>query len=280
MYFREMRLPALAFAAIGASGAAIFLLTQNSLLSLLFALSLTAGAACYLGRKWHRDTARRLEVLQVSMEHQTAVTTLSAFLGGSPILWSEWAIAPESLCLILYLAQCLNVRKVLELGSGISTLFLAKQMQQCANGIINSFDHELRWAMITNQNLTERGLGSIASVRVAPLVEVQVNGDRRSWYCLPKFPWGTIYDLILVDGPPSSSTDPLARLPALPQLRHVMGENTLLILDDADREWESEVIKCWQRGFPELKFKRVSTPRGMLIVTKSATELVDLLLPR
>jgi hypothetical protein len=108
------------------------------------------------------------------------------------------------------------------------------------------------------------------------LQKLQVNGRDQSWYSLPSFPLETVYDLILVDGPPSSSTDPLARLPALHQLHQLIGERTVPILDDANREWETEVARRWQQDFPELKFKKLSTGRGLLVVAKYP-DIFDLL---
>jgi hypothetical protein len=97
---RNLRLAASAFATVGVSGEAAFLLTQNSLWSVLFALSIAAGLSCYFGRKWYREIIRSLEAscrsievsLEATREHQTAVTALSGF----------WVCKPGVLVLLGY----------------------------------------------------------------------------------------------------------------------------------------------------------------------------------
>jgi predicted O-methyltransferase YrrM len=234
--------------------------------SVLITSACLAALATAFSRKWHREILVRIEA---QTEHLQAVSALSAALDGAPVYWSRYAFAPESLCLILYIVQSLRIRTVLELGSGISTLAIAKQLKARGLGRIDSFDHNQRWCEISLQTLADHGLETASQVGTAPLTTVQVAGEAFQWYQLPKFVDGASYDLILVDGPPSSSTNPLARLPALYELHHLMSEKSVLIMDDADREWETAVGNRWQQDFPDMHFRKVRIGRGLLVGSTS-----------
>jgi len=63
---------------------------------------------------------------------------------------------------------------------------------------------------------------------------------------------GPITDLLIIDGPPNG-TQHLARYPALPILFHLLSEDVAVLLDDAFRVDEREIVKLWQKefgGFP------------------------------
>lgn len=235
--------------------------------------SIGFGIALSFGRKWYRIIMCRVEQ---HTEHLKAVTVLSGMMDGPPVYWSPHAVAPETLCLILHLLHCLRARRILELGSGISTLFIAKLLKDSGSGTIHSFDHDKRWADVTAAGLQERGLGHVAHVTVAPLEKIDVRGEIFTWYCLPNFEPGETVDFIIVDGPPAWQGDDLARLPALYQLRGAMNANTVVVLDDANRGWETEVARRWRRDFPDLRFQKIDVGRGLLVVSES-TMVFDLL---
>jgi hypothetical protein len=62
---------------------------------------------------------------------------------------------------------------------------------------------------------------------------------------------GYTYDLLLVDGPPAwMPGHELARLPALPVLARYSAASSTVVLDDADREGEREIVRAWERDSP------------------------------
>lgn len=232
-----------------------------------------AGIGAGVGRRWHHE---RLGEQRRHAESLKAMISLSALSDGRFTYWSPHAVAPETLELIIHLAQSLRARRVLELGSGVSTVFLARALaSHDGEGRVDSFDHQERWANTVRGALCERTLSHVASVRVAPLSGgVQVGAEVLPWYELPDL--APAYDLIVVDGPPSWTGDGGARLPALYRLKPWMKGKTVLLLDDANRGWETEVARQWRRDFPDLHFRTVDVGRGLLVVSASA-EVFDLL---
>lgn len=101
-------------------------------------------------------------------------------------------------------------------------------------------------------------------------------GRRAPWYDLSAVDRQARYDLILVDGPPAWKGDPLARLPALYELRSQLSDKGVLLLDDAARPGESEIARQWQRDCPDLHFRKVEIGRGLLAVsvTKAALDIL------
>jgi predicted O-methyltransferase YrrM len=270
---RNLALGAMGFAAILCAGAAGYAVSGSGSVAILAAVAVGFASVLALGRKWYRELLRSE---RCQTEHLRAVTVLSNALSGPAVYWSAEALAPESLHLILHLARCLRVRKVLELGSGISTLYIANLLKSLGGGTVDSFDHEERWARQTEANLVDHALRDSARIGVAPLVATDMRSESVLWYGLPPFPAGPPYDLIIVDGPPASPARPHARLPALYKLRHVMGDRTVLVLDDVNRDWEAEVASRWERDFPDLRFRRLGVGEGLLIVSQSS-EVFDLL---
>ena len=72
--------------------------------------------------------------------------------------------------------------------------------------------------------------------------------------------------MLLVDGP-VGALGPQARYPALPLLRERLLPGAVVLLDDADRPEEQEVLARWQADWPELS-------SAMLRLEKGAARLV------
>jgi predicted O-methyltransferase YrrM len=226
-----------------------------------------------LNRRWYRQIITRID-LQAT--HVRGAVGIAATAGDLPIFWSEHAIAPETLVLIQHTISSLSATRVLELGSGVSTLLIAKSFRRAGEGHVLSFDDDERWASLTNTSLKREKLEAFAEVRVAPLVDITSGGRQASWYNLADLDDSARFDLIIVDGPPAWRGDSLARLPALYELRRHLSDNGLLVLDDAARGGETEIARQWQRDFPDLHFRMVGVGRGLFVASVQRSSL-DLL---
>lgn len=262
--------------------AAIATMIPGALLTALGAptspvLIVTAGAAVaavvFLNRRWYRRVIARLDS---QTAHLRGVIGFAAASADMPVFWSEHAIAPETLAVIQHMTASLNARRVLELGSGLSTVLLAKSFQRSGSGHILSYDDDPRWATLTKKTVEREGLASIAEIRVAPLVEVDAGGRKAAWYDLSGLDKAERFDLVVVDGPPSWKGDRLARLPALYQLAKHLADAGVLVLDDAARPGEQAIAHQWQRDFPDMHFRMVDVGRGLFVASRELSAL-DLL---
>jgi predicted O-methyltransferase YrrM len=258
-------LPGFLLAAFGAPGS----------VSAIVSIGCGAGIVVAFGRRWHRQAVARTQ--QQTMHLRSAIG-IAATAGGIPTYWTEHSITPETLTQIQQLIVALGMRQVLELGSGLSTLLIAHAFRRAGGGRVLSLDDDARWAAQTTATLEREGLAAFAEVRVAPLKDMTAGGRTSSWYDLASIGAEARFDLVIVDGPPAWKGDPLARLPALYQLRKHLGDNGVLVLDDAGRGGEAEIARQWQRDFPDLHFRMVGVGRGLFVASVQQSVL-DLLPP-
>jgi predicted O-methyltransferase YrrM len=138
---------------------------------------------------------------------------------------------------------------IVELGSGVSTVVLARLARQLG-GRIWAVEHHPGWAEWVRRQLDRDGLDEIATVIQAPLEPHPGAIDGAPWYAqdaLSALP-GSGIELLLVDGPPGYG-DGMAssRFPALPVLGPRLAEGALVVLDDVDRPPEAAILDAWER---------------------------------
>jgi hypothetical protein len=118
-------------------------------------------------------------------------------------------------------------RRVVELGSGISTVLLARLLCQrwpLGGFRIAAVEHDTRWALWVTEQLDREGIGSDVVVVHAPPAPHPRAEPGLSWYDdaavivgLRAALRGDPIDLLLVDGPPAYAAGRgLARYPACP----------------------------------------------------------------
>jgi predicted O-methyltransferase YrrM len=163
--------------------------------------------------------------------------------GGSPRVWrdlvyawgnEEWSAEPEYLQAVA--AAALSERgPVLECGSGLTTLVLGAVAKKTGSSVW-TLEHEPRWA--------ERARSAVARFRlpVRLCVTPLRNFGSFWWYdvdvsVMPSF------GLVICDGPPSSTKG--GRYGLLPVVGQRLGPGCRILLDDADREGEREVLHRW-----------------------------------
>lgn len=178
-----------------------------------------------------------------------------------------WAVSPDFAGIAVSLVREHRPKCVLELGSGVSTLVTAYALEENKEGIVVSLDHDGRFAAISTANVAKHGLQKIATVIHAPLKEVAIDGKSWLWYGLDQVRnLGTI-DMLIVDGPPNA-TQRLARYPALPVLFPLLSKDAVILLDDAYRADETEIIRLWLKKFGEFKLEQLDAEKGAAVLRR------------
>lgn len=162
---------------------------------------------------------------------------------------TSWSVAPEFAWWLFQHVTTTRPEKIIELGSGTSTLVIAAALKQLGVGRFLSFEHDHAYLEKTRALLQICDLQDQVELIYAPLKEIQLDGDAYRWYDLPYDLINHMIgreglDLLLVDGPPAA-TNHHARYPALARLRDYCNESTLVLLDDAGREEEQEILGRW-----------------------------------
>ena len=169
--------------------------------------------------------------------------------GGGYLPWSEGSMSPAGLAAVANEVAYAERRTIVELGSGVSTVVLARLARELG-GRIWAVEHHPGWAGWVRRALERDELGDFATVVDAPLEPHPRALDGAPWYAetaLEELPAAGI-ELLLVDGPPGYG-DGMAgsRYPALPVLGGRLADGALVVLDDAQREAESEILDAWER---------------------------------
>ena len=181
-----------------------------------------------------------------------------------------WAASPDFLMVVARLVDEVQPTNVVECGSGVSTITLARLLAGQSDCNIVSFDHNEAFANQTAALLQERGLpdGTGLTIAAAPHVEHVIGGETFLWYQTEGVPLPEQIDLLLVDGPIVSSDNMLARYPALPLLHDRLSDKAVIVLDDANRPGEQATLKRWLDEFPAWTCEMVGTEKGTAILRR------------
>lgn len=177
-----------------------------------------------------------------------------------------WAASPDFLVTLVKHAKENTPKNIVECSSGVSTLILAKCASLNGVGHVYSLEHDPEYAVRTRADLEEHRLESYATILEAPLIKVQLRDREWDWYSLQNLPDIKI-DMLVIDGPPSYLND-WARYPAGPMLFERLNEFGAAFLDDADREYEQQIVADWRREFPNLTYTSLPCEKGCIRVVK------------
>lgn len=178
-----------------------------------------------------------------------------------------WAITPDFAKAVTALIKEHKPKLVLELGSGVSTLVSAYSLQDGGQGRVVSFEHEKQFAAISSASLLKHGMQDSATVIYAPLKEIVQAGKTWLWYDIAQL--GTLehIDMVIVDGPPAT-TQKLARYPALPVLYPLLSDDAVILVDDAFREDEQQMVKLWLQEFADFSMEELDLEKGGVILRR------------
>jgi predicted O-methyltransferase YrrM len=179
------------------------------------------------------------------------------------------AISPD---LMKKVAETIYARRpslVVEVGSGVSTLFMAYCLRQIGHGHVIALEHDTGYFESTSELLALHGVEDFATVVHAPLRQIEVRGERWLWYDPARLPLDERIDLVVVDGPPAT-IGPLARYPALPLLFEHLEQGATVIVDDANRPDEQRVVERWRQEYREgITCDFVALDKGAYVIHKS-----------
>lgn len=167
---------------------------------------------------------------------------------GPPIGSDAWSLGVAGLELILDQLDAGRV-EVVECGSGLSTIVIARRLRELGGGHVHSLEHDPQWARLTAQRIAAEELGDRATVIEAPLADNPAAEPGCRWYrreALGELPARGI-ELLVVDGPPAGEpAGSRSRYPALPGLAPRLTADAAVILDDVRREGERWVLQRWE----------------------------------
>jgi predicted O-methyltransferase YrrM len=164
-----------------------------------------------------------------------------------------WSIGAHCLNFLERRIQRLKPQLVLEFGSGVSTVCLARYMRELHGDpdrvYVVSVDQDPRFIADTIKLLDTRQLAQHARIFLSPLRRQTIEGVDALCYDIPDDRFDDAFtarhpDFVLVDGP---AADHPARFGTLPLARHWLSARAYFVLDDALRDGELQVGQMWRR---------------------------------
>jgi predicted O-methyltransferase YrrM len=227
------------------------------LLTLVFLLAIGLGLAyCIrslraLHRKVNTRIAREIsastkelkaEVWQSFRQSEAMQQLLSLLKFSAPVPPTRsWAASPDLLLTLTQLVRTHNPKLVVELGSGVSTLVVAKAG---AKKVI-SIDNSAEFAGKTREVLKEHKVRGV-DIRVAEL-KAHISGV--DWYDTNVIKDLKRIDLLIVDGPPGSK-NPQARMPARAEFIAKLSPKAIIVIDDVNRDGERKLAEAFAKALP------------------------------
>jgi len=175
-----------------------------------------------------------------------------------------WAASPDFLSVLAHHVLQARPKVILECGSGVSTVVLARACELNGMGRVYSLEHLPDFAERARSELHRHGLDGHGEIIDAPLMRHSLEGMEWSWYGLQELPPIQV-DMLVIDGPPKA-TGPLARYPAGPLLFPHLNPGASVFLDDAHRQDEQDAVARWLRERPDLICNWVPSEKGCAIL--------------
>ncbi|HEY3755549.1 MAG TPA: class I SAM-dependent methyltransferase [Opitutaceae bacterium] len=183
--------------------------------------------------------------------------------------WTSSALRPAAVQIALNDILVNRRRMVVELGSGISTVFIAGMIAEQGGQLI-SVEHERDWIEQVRSWLTPKQRAVTTFVH-APLVARPFQNETAVWYD-SSFVGKLIadapaIDLLLIDGPPAyQQPHCLNRGPALDVLRPYLAASAAILLDDINRSGEQCVARTWSDQLG-CEFRNLAVEAGIALWT-------------
>ena len=205
---------------------------------------------------------------KTQIEETRALVALQEPRFSPPLPWTGWSVPPRGLLEILKTVQEFDAPTIVDCGSGVSTLHLARAVRDIGKGRVVALEQDAAWAAYVRRLLERNDLQSWASVVVAPVAEVSLGNRSTRWYALAKdaLPADARVDVLVVDGP-TGQDGVLSRYGALPYFWNRLSDRAAVFLDDTMRAEEQEICRLWREAYPVVETS-VGSEHGMSKFTR------------
>ncbi|MFG1919002.1 class I SAM-dependent methyltransferase [Micromonospora sp. NPDC048898] len=200
------------------------------------------------------------EFMNDQVWHDLLALQVLAPLSSSYLPWNVAAMRPSGVVAVLNEVVINRRRHIVELGSGISSVYLGRLARQ-RGGQVWTVEHDEQWADTIEQQLADESLDDVVTVVRAPLAPTASAWphEENAWYETDAIRRGIAdqpIDLLIIDGPPASDVARQhSRYPAIPFFASLLADDYAIILDDIDRPGEQEIMKRWEQDL-DISFER------------------------
>jgi predicted O-methyltransferase YrrM len=170
-----------------------------------------------------------------------------------------WAASPDLLLTLHSLTKRYSPKTIVDLGSGLSTLVLAKS---APGAKIFSIDNSEEYATKTLSVLRDHAITNV-QVRVAPLTP---HAEGVDWYAVEEIDDIERVDLLFIDGPPGSKNSQ-ARHPVIHEFLKKLSPSAIVVIDDVGREGERAIAEEFATLLPTHTIEFLPHEKGTAVIT-------------
>jgi predicted O-methyltransferase YrrM len=176
-----------------------------------------------------------------------------------PLTADGWEVAPDLLRLLDALVERLRPRHVVEFGSGVSTVVLARVAARVGGCRVTSLDHDPQFIRASAEALAGVDGEQCIALQLAPLVARSRAGRLGPEYLVDAARLASPLpaELVLIDGPPAVLG---GRAGMLYQALDYVQAGSIVLLDDAARASECAALDAWHDRLGDAI--RISRPEG------------------
>jgi predicted O-methyltransferase YrrM len=212
---------------------------------------------------------RDLAIVRAELSEQRALLALTPLREGLVYPGNPAALCPENALFVVQQIQLRRPQRIVEFGSGVSTVLFARALRELGEKRqLDSFEHHESWYQRTRELVRANGLEDVVRLHYSPLEKRE--GLEVPWYDVSVLDRdATPCDLVVVDGPEGGSREPLARIGGLLALRDRLAPDAVVLLDDAFRKGEREIVRRWQNAEPRCETSLHRSDTGMWMLELS-----------
>ena len=212
------------------------------------------GGACFVvavavwtARLVTNSLSTKMEVLYRQTEALICIHGRMRFAATAPAL-RGWPVSPDFAVLAMRQVEYLNnvgsSTLVMECGSGASTIIIGTLLRDLGRGRLVSLESDGACYEDSKRNVLAHGLQDWVEIHHAPLIRHELHERPYPWYDVTSLNLLGKVNLLIVDGP-RGDVSKLTRFPAVPVLLPWLERGCLVLVDDASRPDEREMIQRW-----------------------------------
>jgi predicted O-methyltransferase YrrM len=220
----------------------------------------------YLGQFAHRsdiDNLRRQIACLVELQAAILAPIPYGKLGG-------WAISADALAVVVRDIRARQAPRVVEFGSGVSTIAIAALLRTMGEGTLITIEHNMNYLKSVESNLATSGLKDYVELHHLPIVDFPAAPPMTACRSYDLRQLDVRFDVALIDGPITSEFGAATRMAPLAWCIDRLCFGASIYLDDADRAQERLVVATLRAIHPDVQTERLEAEKGLVRLTRSA----------
>ena len=181
--------------------------------------------------------------------------------------YSHYSIKYYDLEKIISQIMFSGAKRILELGSGLTTLCMAKLSAFDPEISIHSIEHNEDWIRLMQKLIRMNEMTNI-DLEYVPLKDFSDGAFKGRFYDFEKKQLGE-YDSIIIDGPPANRKEWVhSRYPAIYVLKQHLKKNGFFYFDDVARKGELECLDHWTKMLSFYPGMKHQFGKGQIFILK------------